>query len=218
MPLPDATTLWFFAGACMAIYASPGPDTLYLASRAAAASAAGGRPIRDGMLSGLGICLGVQIHLAATVLGLAALVVQWPIVLTVIQWTGAAYLAYLGIRILMARSGSEEASVSPLPPASSWQIVRDGLFVNLLNPKMPAFFLAFLPQFVDPQAGSAAVQLLLFGSLFALGGMVWTVIQAIAFGTLGGWVAQRHSVRVAIKWISGTVLIGLAANLALQQK
>lgn len=216
MPIPDAATLWIFAVACAAVYISPGPDTLYIASRVAAARDRG--PVRAGLWSGLGICLGVQVHLAATVLGLAALIVKWPILLTIVQWAGAAYLAYLGICILLSSQPPGLSKSDQARPVPIGRLVRDGMLVNLLNPKMPAFFLAFLPQFVEPTAGSAALQLLFFGGLFSLGGLVWTAVQAIGFGTVGGLIARGRTSQRIVNWLSGTVLLGLAANLALQQR
>ena len=208
--MPEPTTLAVFVAACLALYLSPGPDMLYIASR----SISGG--VRIGICSALGVAAGLLVHMVAAAFGLGAVLVMWPAAFLVVKWIGAAYLLYLGVKILLAPDGPVRVDSTSRSPG--WVAFRQGVLVNVLNPKIAIFFLAFLPQFVDPGTGDATTQLLILGALFNAGGLVWVLVQALVFGRIGNWLTRRPGV---LKWqrrFTGTVLIGLAANLATQQR
>ena len=143
--IPDLHSLLLFMAAALALNLTPGPDMLYVAAR----SAAQGRD--SGIASALGIAAGAFVHIGLVALGLAALLAAVPVANTVIRIAGAAYLIYLGARSLLRPSGLARRRVTP---ADRWTVFRQGMITNVLNPKVALFFLAFLPQFVDPQRGS----------------------------------------------------------------
>lgn len=208
--MPEPTTLALFAAACLALYLTPGPDMLYIASR----SISGG--VRIGICSALGVTAGLLFHMMAAAFGLGAVLLIWPAAFLVVKWIGAAYLLYLGVKILLGPDGPVQVGSTSRSPG--WAAFRQGVLVNVMNPKIAIFFLAFLPQFVDPAVGDPTMQLLVLGALFNAGGLAWVLIQALIFGRIGNWLARRPGV---LKWqrrFTGTVLIGLAANLATQQR
>ena len=208
MALPDSATLLIFIAASLALYVSPGPDMIYVLSRSL------GQGRRAGLLSCIGIAMGLLTHMTAAVLGLSTLLELWPIAYAAVQWLGVAYLLYLGVRTLMGgRAVALGAGSAARTPA--WRLVRQGYLVNLLNPKIALFFLAFLPQFVDPARGPLAPQLLTLGLLFNFGGIVWMASLALLAGGLGDWIAARPRIWAWQRWLTGCALIGLAAQLAI---
>jgi len=213
MLLPDTATLALFVTASLALYISPGPDMLYIASRSIAQGRAAG------VASAFGVFAGLLVHMLAASLGLAAVLVVWPLAYLVVKWLGVLYLAYLGIKVLLDRNGGIS-----LPRGSSAdgpdyrRLFRQGLLVNLLNPKIALLFMAFLPQFVTSENGSIPLQMLFFGSLFNAGGLLWVLFVAILFGTIGNRIANRPGFWGWQRWITGSVLLALAANLALSER
>ncbi len=209
---PDVPTLAVFMAASIALYVSPGPDMLYIASR----SVAGGK--KAGMISALGTCSGLFVHTLGAALGLSALLIAWPLAYQIVKWLGVAYLAYLGIRVLMDRRGPGFKAPGTQPAPGWWRIYRQGAFVNLMNPKIALFFLAFLPQFVDTGAGAFTAQMLVFGALFTFGGLLWTFFLAMLFGSIGDWLGRCPA---AWRWqrrFTGSVLLALATQLALSRQ
>lgn len=208
--MPDPTTLAVFAAACLALYLTPGPDMLYIASR----SISGG--VRIGICSALGVTAGLLVHMTAAAFGLGAVLLLWPAAFLIVKWIGAAYLLYLGVKILLGPDGPVQVGSTSRSPG--WVAFRQGVLVNVMNPKIAIFFLAFLPQFVDPAVGDPTLQLLILGALFNAGGLAWVLIQALVFGRIGNWLARRPGVMKWQRRFTGTVLIGLAANLATQER
>jgi threonine/homoserine/homoserine lactone efflux protein len=202
MVLPDSTAVWLFCGAALALLAIPGPAVLYIVVQ----SAEQGR--RVGLASVAGIHLGTLVHVAAATAGLSALIVTSAVAFSVVKYAGAAYLVYLGVRKLLERTPVEhgERRREPLRRA----FLR-GIVVNVLNPKTALFFLAFLPQFVDPGRGAVWSQVLILGLLFVALGLVSDSLYALAAGTVGALLRRRRS---ALRIGSGVVYIGLGAAAA----
>jgi threonine/homoserine/homoserine lactone efflux protein len=199
---PHSTAVWLFCGAALALLAIPGPAVLYIVVQ----SAEQGR--RAGLASVAGIHLGTLVHVAAATAGLSALIVASAVAFSIVKYAGAAYLVYLGVRRLLERTPVEhvERRREPLRRA----FLR-GIVVNVLNPKTALFFLAFLPQFVDPDRGAVGSQVLVLGLLFVLLGLVSDSLYALAAGTVGGLLRRRRS---ALRYGSGIVYIGLGAAAA----
>jgi threonine/homoserine/homoserine lactone efflux protein len=195
--------------AALALNLTPGPDMLYVAAR----SAGEGRPA--GVVSALGIAAGTLVHIAAVALGLSALLAAVPVAYTVVRLAGAGYLIYLGARALL-RSGV--LAPAPVPPATLAAIFRQGVITNVLNPKVALFFLAFLPQFVDPARETAAVQVLALGLLFNTSGTIVNV--AVALGASGAAARLRHGGRAGrvLQRLTGVLFIGLGLRLALVER
>ena len=200
-----------FSGAALALLLIPGPAVLYIVAR----SADQGR--RAGLVSVLGVHVGTLVHIAAAVLGLSALIVASATAFTTVKLAGAAYLVYLGLSTLRGR----EALVAPdpgSPPRSTRRVFADGVVLNILNPKTAVFFLAFVPQFVDVDAGHSAAQVVVLGVVFIALGLVTDGAYALA----GGWIGTRlrRSPRVARRSRTGTgvVYLGLGLTTALTSR
>jgi threonine/homoserine/homoserine lactone efflux protein len=168
--MPDLHSLTLFLLAGLALNITPGPDMLYVAARGA------GEGRSAGIASALGIGAGTLVHIALVAGGLAALLSAVPIAYMAIRIAGALYLIYLGVRALLS---SGAATVGRLEPASLWAIFRQGVITNVLNPKVALFFLAFLPQFVDPARGNPALQVILLGLLFDTTGTIVNLLVAL---------------------------------------
>jgi threonine/homoserine/homoserine lactone efflux protein len=199
---PDSTAVWLFCGAALALLAIPGPAVLYIVVQ----SAEQGR--RVGLASVGGIHVGSLVHVAAATAGLSALIVASAVAFSVVKYAGAAYLVYLGVRKLLERTPVVDVVRSREPLRRAF---ARGIVVNVLNPKTALFFLAFLPQFVDPDRGAVWSQVLVLGLLFVALGVVSDSLYALAAGTVGGLLRRRRS---ALRYGSGIVFIGLGAAAA----
>jgi threonine/homoserine/homoserine lactone efflux protein len=203
---PDATSLWLFGLAALALLVIPGPAVLYIVVQ----SAEQGR--RIGLASVAGVHLGTLVHVAAASAGLSALIVASSLAFSVVKYAGAAYLVYLGIRKLLERDVDTPVERRRYPLRRAF--VR-GAVVNALNPKTALFFLAFLPQFVAPDRGGVWSQALVLGFVFVGLGLVTDSLYALAAGTVGGLLRRRRN---AVRYGSGMVFIALGATAALAKR
>ena len=206
----DAASLALFMTATLALNLAPGPDMLYVSTR----SLTQGR--RAGVISALGIAAGAVVHTLAIASGLAALLRAVPIAYEIVRFAGAAYLIWLGIQALRSRTGP--LSGAPPDRASEWAIFRQGMITNLLNPKVALFFLAFLPQFASPEAGSLALQIIVLGCLFNLSGTLVNIGVACLAASARAWLNSGERVTRAFRWLTGSVFIGLGLRLALGER
>jgi threonine/homoserine/homoserine lactone efflux protein len=204
--IPDASTLAVFVAAALALLLVPGPAVLYIVAR----SIDQGRSA--GLVSVLGVHLGSLVHVAAAAIGISSLIASSAVAFSVVKYAGAAYLIYLGVRALLSREEPGEVEVRAEPLG---KLLRQGAVVNILNPKTALFFLAFLPQFVDPGAGYVALQLTFFGLVFVALGLVTDSLYALAAGTAGDLLRSHRLFLGARRWVSGTVFIGLGLATAL---
>ena len=203
----DLTLLALFMTATLALNLAPGPDMLYVSTR----SLAQGR--RAGVISALGIAAGAVFHTIAIASGLAALLRALPLAYDVVRLVGAAYLIWLGVQALRGKAGP--AADQPLDRADEWAMFRQGAITNILNPKVALFFLAFLPQFVDPARGSVALQLVVLGCLFNCSGTLVNIAVAYLAASAGRWLGARGHVERIFRWLTASVFIGLGLRLAL---
>lgn len=199
-----------FLGISILLSLSPGPDNVFVLMQ----SATHGR--KAGLLVTLGLCTGLLGHTAAVALGLAAILAASSTAFTVLKLAGAAYLVYLAW-------GALRAPVSPLSSGSTaelkpWRLYGRGVLMNLTNPKVGLFFLAFLPQFVHPEAGSVALQVISLGGLFILAALL--VFGAIAWfaAWVGAWFQNSMRAQRALNLSAAAIFIGLAARLAWAEK
>jgi threonine/homoserine/homoserine lactone efflux protein len=199
--MPDASTFLLFAAASLAFLAIPGPSVFYIVTR----SLAQGR--RAGVTSMLGVQAGGLVHVVATAFGVSALIASSATAFTVVKYAGAAYLVLLGIRKLRSRGEAEELDLGG--PASGRRLFWQGAVVNLLNPKTALFFLAFLPQFVDPSAGPIAPQMLVLGTLLVSLGVVSDGTYALVAAGAGRRLRETARARRMLDRLSGGVFIGL---------
>jgi threonine/homoserine/homoserine lactone efflux protein len=193
-----------FAAAALALAVVPGPAVLYIVAR----SVDQGR--FAGLVSALGICVGSLVHVTAATIGLSSLLASSATAFTVVKYAGAAYLILLGIHRLLTRE--EVAEVAARPPRALRKIFRDGVIVNVLNPKTALFFLAFLPQFVDPAQGAATLQILVLGLVFTVIALSSDSLWALAAGTAGGLLRRSRWYLGVKRWVTGTVLVALGAS------
>jgi threonine/homoserine/homoserine lactone efflux protein len=205
--MPSGSTLAVFALASFLLIVVPGPAVFYVVTR----SVAQGR--RAGLVSMLGVEAGGLVHVAAAAVGLSALVASSAAAFTVVKLAGAAYLIFLGIRRLIARD-------DPLPEAqvtgrSSRRLFAEGVVVNVLNPKTAVFFLAFLPQFVDPAHGAVTLQFIVLGLTFIAVALVSDGAYAVLAGTAGDRLRSSERVRRRLARFSGAVFVGLGVTAAL---
>src|SRR5579859_3093143 len=181
---PELLTLLLFLTAALALNVTPGPDMLYVLARGAQQ----GR--KAGIISALGIATGCVIQTIIVALGLASLLLAVPLLFTIIKTAGAIYLLYLGIRMLFSRKAL--LTHTEVQQAGLWRIYSQAVLTNVLNPKVALFFVAFLPQFVNPAWGYIPLQLLLLGTLFNCSGTIVNVLVGILAGTLGKWFKQHE--------------------------
>jgi threonine/homoserine/homoserine lactone efflux protein len=207
--VPEPQTLALFALASLALIAVPGPSVLYIVTR----SVSQGR--RAGLVSVLGIEAGALVHVSAAALGVSALVASSATAFTVLKYAGAAYLVYLGIRKLRERL-TEPAPDSQTDRRTDRRLFWEGALVNALNPKTATFFVAFLPQFVDPARGSVALQALLLGFLFVAVAVVSDAVWALLAGGVGRRLRTGRG-QTALARASASVYLGLGAASALAE-
>ncbi|REE98536.1 LysE family translocator [Thermomonospora umbrina] len=195
-----------FLVAAVTLVAIPGPNHLYIITRSI------GEGRRAGLASALGVEAGTLVHVAAAAAGLSALVAASATAFSVLRYAGAAYLIYLAVRAFRSRNEHDAPELAPRPPL---RIFLDGLLVNLLNPKVILFFLAFLPQFVDPDSGSVPAQIVVMGVILALIGLASDIVYAFAAGKLGAFLRARPAFRRRQAYATGAVYLGLGAVAAL---
>lgn len=203
----DLSTLALFSGACLALTATPGPDMLLIASR----SVSQGR--RAGFATLAGIQAGTYCHALAAALGLSQLFLAVPIAYDAVRFAGAAYLLYLARKTFR----SDATALSPVTSQhrhSTATIFRQGLTTNLLNPKMALFVLALFPQFVRPEHGSIAVQILVLATVLNLIGIVVNGAVILSASRLSQRISARRRPSKLPQYLLGTVFVGLAARLA----
>ena len=206
----DQTTLITYLAVLIGFVFLPGPATVLTLARATS----GGT--RVGVATGLGIAAGDLLHTAMTVVGLSAVILASALMFSIIKYLGAAYLIYLGIRAILEKPSTDLGTgVAAITPP---QAFRQAILAEVLNPKSALFFLAFLPQFVNPANGSVALQLAVLGVLFVLMGLVSTIVVAVSAGSVGGFLRRNPTV---LRWqgkVVGGIYCGLGIRLALQEK
>jgi threonine/homoserine/homoserine lactone efflux protein len=205
--MPDPTLWGLFVAASLALLLTPGPAVLFIVAR----SIAHGRTA--GLVSVLGIHLGTIVHITAAAIGLSALLVSSGLAFGIVKYLGAAYLIWIGIRTLMANDPDPEAPAVEAEPLG--RVFRDGFVVNLFNPKTAIFFLAFLPQFVDPARGEVHWQILVLGFTFMGLGILSDGGFALLAGMAGDALRRNRRFLRLQRWFAGLSFIGLGVTAAL---
>jgi RhtB (resistance to homoserine/threonine) family protein len=210
--MPDLHHLMLFMVAGWLLNLTPGPDVLYIVTQ----SLRGG--VRAGVVAGLGITAGCFVHVAAAALGVGALLAASATAFTVLKWLGAAYLLWVGLQLLLARVPQASADLDALarqaPEASLRAVFLGGFWTNVLNPKVAIFFLAFVPQFIAPEAGGTTLAFVLLGALFNIDSVPVNVGWALA----AAWMARRGAVQRSMHWLdraAGAMFIAFGLRLAL---
>jgi threonine/homoserine/homoserine lactone efflux protein len=206
----DTQTLFIFFPTAMLLALSPGPDNLFVITQ----SAQNGRVA--GFAVTLGLCTGLVGHTLAVALGLAAIVRASAMAFTVLKAAGALYLLYLAWQAW--RAGAVSGQTAPEPVLSGSALYRRGIVMNLTNPKVSLFFLAFLPQFADPQHGSLAFQFIQLGGVFILATLIVFGALSLAAGGLGDRFRRSPSSMKIVNRVASAVFVGLAVKLALSER
>lgn len=202
----DLSTFALFCAASLALAVVPGPAVLYIVAQ----SVDQGR--LAGFVSALGIGVGGLVHVLAATIGLSSLLASSATAFTIVKYAGAAYLVFLGIRRLLTRETVENDIVRV--PRSRRRLFVDGVVVNVLNPKTALFFIAFLPHFVDPDAGAATLQIFALGLIFVMIALSSDLLWALAAGTAGAWLRRSRWYLGVKRWVTGTVFVALGFSAA----
>jgi len=199
-----------FMAASVALAFAPGPDNIFVLTQ----SALYGR--KAGILVTLGLCTGLLVHTAAVSLGVAAIFQTSVLAFTVLKIIGALYLLYLAFQAFTA--GATKLDEGRRQEVVWRALYTRGIIMNITNPKVAIFFLAFLPQFADPSLGSITIQMLMFGALFMLATLL--VFGAVAWfaGFLGDWLKRSAKAQTVMNRVAGTVFAGLAIRLVLSER
>jgi threonine/homoserine/homoserine lactone efflux protein len=217
--MPDAQHLLLFIAAGLLLNLTPGPDVLYIVSNALRSGA------RAGVVAGLGITAGCFVHVFAAALGVSALMAASATAFTVLKWAGAAYLLWVGVKLLFAKAphagwvgeatpalGCAARDPAYVPP-SLFAVFRGGFLTNVLNPKVAIFFLAFVPQFIAPDVPDKALTFILLGTLFNINSVPVNSGWALA----AAWMARHGAVQRGMHWldrVAGAMFIAFGLKLA----
>ncbi|HER1287062.1 TPA: LysE family translocator [Salmonella enterica subsp. enterica serovar Elomrane] len=204
--MPSIETFMTFLLALMLLEISPGPDMMLTIARGV------GQGRRIAVLTVLGnVFVAGFVQVSFLVLGLVTVVHAWPVALELLRWAGAAYLMWLGIKMI-ATSGTD-TRLRKTAKISDWNAAKEGALNSLTNPKSMLFMFAFLPQFVDPAAGPVWMQLLVLGSIQKLAGIVSLGSVAMASGTFGNWLGKHPDFNKWQERFTGVVMIGLGIRM-----
>jgi threonine/homoserine/homoserine lactone efflux protein len=203
--LPPDVIVGFFA-ACLVLALAPGPDNIFVLSQSALYGAAAG------LFVTLGLCTGLVVHTTAVAFGIAALIQASDVLFSGLKFAGAAYLVYLAWQSMRA-TPTERAAESGRGAAAGWKLYRRGIVMNITNPKVSVFFLAFLPQFVNPENGAVLPQIFALGGLFIVSTLLVFGSIALTAGTLSDRFLSSPRSQVILNRIAGMIFILLAIKL-----
>lgn len=201
---------WVFVLSGILVNITPGQDVMYILGR----SVAQGR--KAGILSVLGISSGVLVHISAVAFGLSAILMASARVFQIVKYAGAAYIVYLGVRMFLAGSNPADFRNTP-QDSNALSIYIQGMLTDLLNPHVILFFMAFLPQFVDPAMGYGVLPFLLLGGTFATTGTTWCLIVACFAAAVSRHLRENPRTAMILRRITGGLFIFLGLRLALSR-
>ena len=203
------STLLYFLGASVALTLAPGPDNIFVITQGIA------RGKKAAIVTALGMCSGISVHTTAAAFGLSAVFYSSALAFNVVKYAGAAYLLYLAWKTLGERSGIQ-LSVADERPAG--ELFKRGFVMNVLNPKVAMFFLAFLPQFVTPMTRSVPLHMLLLGFIFMLQAIVIFSLIGYFSGSIGSFILARPRIAKYFDWLTAGVFASLGVRLALAER
>jgi len=202
--------LLLFISASLALAVAPGPDNLFVLSQSALFGS------RSGLLVTLGLCTGLLLHIAAATLGVAAILQTSPLAFNLLKAVGAAYLVLLAVQAF--RAGAAGLEVGSHSGSGARTLYFRGIIMNVTNPKVALFFLAFLPQFTDGARGSVALQMLLLGSFFMVSTLLVFGAVACFAGYLGDRLQRSDALQKTLNRVAGAIFIGLAVRLLMAER
>jgi threonine/homoserine/homoserine lactone efflux protein len=200
---------WFFLLTGVLLNLTPGQDTMFIIGR----SLAGG--LRSGVAAAFGITVGSICHTLAAALGLSVILATSSLAFTIVKFLGAAYLIYLGTRLLLAKTPHGEVAASAATVSANLRpAFVQGIVTNVLNPKVALFFLAFLPQFIEPASSSKTLAFLALGGTFITTGLIWCLVLATGAAQLQAFFLRNPNARTVIDRAVGSLFLALGARLA----
>ncbi len=206
----DFETILLFITASTLLALAPGPDNLFVLTQSMSKGA------KPGIFVTLGLCSGLIFHTTAVALGVAAIFQTSIFAFNMLKFVGAGYLLYLAyMSFKSSLNSSVEADKSSLSP---FKLYKRGIIMNVTNPKVSIFFLAFLPQFTNPATGSVTLQIFTLGAIFMLCALVVFSSIALVAGKLGNWFNKSKNAENILNKVAGTVFVGLALKLALSER
>ena len=203
------STLLCFLGASVALTIAPGPDNLFVLSQGIA------RGRKAAIITALGMCSGISVHTTAAAFGISAIFYSSAVAFSLVKYAGAAYLLYLAYRTLKERSAVRLSKADERPPIA---LFKRGFIMNVLNPKVAMFFLAFLPQFVSPNAEYFALQMLLLGFVFMAQAVIIFTLIGYFSGSIGNFILARPGFARRFDWLTAGVFTSLGVRLALTER
>jgi threonine/homoserine/homoserine lactone efflux protein len=203
------TTLFCFLGASIALTVAPGPDNIFVLTQGIA------RGRKPAIVTALGMCSGISVHTTAAALGISAVFYSSVIAFNLVKYAGAAYLLYLAWKTLKERSAVRLAAADDRPAAA---LFKRGFIMNVINPKVAMFFLAFLPQFVTPNTGYFAMQMLLLGLIFMVQAVIIFSLIGYFAGTIGNYILTKPHIAKYFDWLTAGVFASLGLRLALARR
>ncbi len=209
--MPDVIVIFGFVAASLIVLLTPGPGVAYVTARSLAQGRAAG------LISALGLSAGAFVHVIAAAVGLSSILLASATAFTAVKIVGAAYLVFLGLRIVFARA-VDSIELIESPPAPARRLFTDGVMISVLNPKIAVFFLAFLPQFIDPAVGSPTVQILCLGLLYCTLSVITDGGYALLAAQIRDWIAPWTSRSRMPRYLSGGVFIGLGIQAAFAER
>lgn len=203
--------LWLFVAAGILLNITPGPDTAYIVGRSVQFG------WRSGVAAAFGISTGCLVHVFAAAIGLSAVLAASSVAFFVIKLIGAAYLVFIGVKMILARPARVTQEPATTFSMSSRQVFWQGALTNVLNPKVALFFLAFLPQFVDATAPSKPVAFIALGIIFIMTGTLWGLGVAVFAAQAAGRVRRSGRAMLWINRALGLVFIGMGIRVAMTE-
>jgi len=203
--VPDVNTLLPFSMTGLLLLIVPGPAVVYVVGRSI------GQGRSAGVVSVFGIATGSLVHVVAAAIGISAILASSAVAFSIVKYAGAAYLVFLGVRKIL---GHDRSVAEGAPRESLKRIYARGVVVNVLNPKTALFFLALLPQFVDPTKGLIAVQMIVLGLIFAAMGVITDGSYAMLASGIGNWLRRRPAFLRRQEVVTGSVFITLGVAAA----
>lgn len=206
----DISQLAYFLGASILLTISPGPDNIFVVTQGIS------RGRQAAVLTAIGMCSGISVHTTAAALGISAVFYSSAVAFSMVKFAGAAYLLFLAWKTVREHKDIElRGSSSNL---SGFALFKRGFIMNVLNPKVALFFLAFLPQFVSPGSDNFALEMIMLGLIFMLQGMIIFTAIGLLSGTIGNYLLQKPKVSRLFSWLTAGIFATLGIRLALAQK
>jgi threonine/homoserine/homoserine lactone efflux protein len=203
-------TLLAFLGASMALTIAPGPDNIFVITQGIS------RGRRAAIVTALGMCSGISVHTLAAAAGVSALFYASALAFNVVKYAGAGYLLYLAVKAVMEHSAIAARRAEGV--ADGFALFRRGFIMNVLNPKVALFFLAFLPQFTRGSSGNIGLQMVALGLIFMVQAVIIFTLIGFFSGTVGEYVLKRPQVATGFSWLSAGIFAALGLRLALAER